>query len=108
MTLPVRLACLVLVCPLVPATLTAGQRTAAQANAVAQRVLQRAIIIDTHADTPQMMLDESYDLADRNTPNMISIPKMRKGRLGAEFFSIWVDVAWPRQDLIHRALDLVD
>jgi membrane dipeptidase len=33
---------------------------------------------------------------------------MRQGHLGAEFFSIWVDVAWPRQDLIHRALDLMD
>jgi membrane dipeptidase len=39
---------------------------------------------------------------------MISIPKMRAGHLGAEFFSIWVDVDWPRQDLIHRALDLID
>ena len=39
---------------------------------------------------------------------MISIPKMRSGHLGAEFFSIWVDVTWPKQDLIHRALDLID
>ncbi len=28
--------------------------------------------------------------------------------MGAEFFSIWVDVTWPKQDLIHRALDLID
>jgi membrane dipeptidase len=39
---------------------------------------------------------------------MVSIPKMRQGHLGAEFFSIWVDVTWPKQDLIHRALDLID
>jgi membrane dipeptidase len=39
---------------------------------------------------------------------MVSIPKMRQGHLGAEFFSIWVDVDWPKQDLIHRALDLID
>jgi membrane dipeptidase len=39
---------------------------------------------------------------------MISIPKMRSGHLGAEFFSIWVDVTWPKQNLIHRALDLID
>src|SRR5204863_3603492 len=59
-------------------------------------------------DTPQMMLDEGYDLPDPNSPYMISIPKMRQGHLGAEFFSIWVDVGWPPQDLIHRALDLID
>ena len=83
-------------------------RTAARAQAVAQRVLAHAIIIDTHADTPQMMLDQNYDLADPNSPYMLSIPKMRAGHLGAEFFSIWVDVDWPRRDLIHRALDLID
>jgi membrane dipeptidase len=55
-----------------------------------------------------MMLDEGYDLADPQSPYMLSIPKMRAGRLGAEFFSIWVDVDWPKQDLIHRALDLLD
>jgi membrane dipeptidase len=75
---------------------------------IAARVLERAIIIDTHADTPQAMLDAGYDLADPASPYMLSISKMRAGRLGAEFFSIWVDVTWPQQDLIHRALDLID
>jgi membrane dipeptidase len=80
----------------------------ADPSAVAARALDHSIIIDTHADTPQVMLDEDYDLADPASPYMISIPKMRAGHLGAEFFSIWVDVDWPRQDLIHRALDLID
>jgi membrane dipeptidase len=75
---------------------------------IAARALERAIIIDTHADTPQLMLDEGYDLADPASPYMVSIPKMRAGHLGAEFFSIWVDVTWPKQNLIHRALDLID
>ena len=55
-----------------------------------------------------MMLDEGYDLAQPDSPFMISVPKMRQGHLCAEFFSIWVDVGWPKQDLIHRALDLID
>ncbi len=78
------------------------------ATTVAARALDHAIIIDTHADTPQLLLDEDYDLAAPASPFMISIPKMRTGHLGAEFFSIWVDVDWPRQDLIRRALDLID
>jgi membrane dipeptidase len=89
-------------------SLVAKERTVAEAQKVAQRVLSRAIVIDTHADTPQMMLDDGYDLADPNSPFMISIPKMRTGHLGAEFLSIWVEVDWPPQDLIHRALDLID
>jgi membrane dipeptidase len=83
-------------------------RSPQDAEKIAQRALEHAIIIDTHADTPQMMLDEGYDLGDPQSPYMMSIPKMRAGRLGAEFFSIWVDVDWPKQDLIHRALDLID
>jgi membrane dipeptidase len=84
------------------------ERSPAEADQVTRRVLDRAIIIDTHADTPQLMLDEGYDLADPASPYMISLPKMREGHLGAEFFSIWVDTVWPPQDFLRRALDLID
>jgi len=98
----------ILASSLAAASLFSSQRPPADAEKTGERVLQQAIIIDTHADTPQMILDEGYDLAQSDSPYMISIPKMRQGHLGAEFFSIWVDVTWPRQDLIHRALDLID
>jgi membrane dipeptidase len=103
-----QIACVLLLALLPAASLVAKERSIAEAQKVAQRVLGRAIVIDTHADTPQMMLDDGYDLADPNITFMISIPKMQKGHLGAEFLSIWVDVDWPPQDLIHRALDLID
>jgi membrane dipeptidase len=88
--------------------LLGAERTHAEAQQLTKKVLGEAIIIDTHADTPQMMLDEGYDLADPSSPYMISIPKMRAGHEGGEFFSIWVPVDWPSEDLVHRALDLID
>ena len=96
------------VCGLAAGPLFSSQRPPAEAEKTAEKVLLQAIIIDTHADTPQMMLDQGYDLAQPDSPFMISVPKMRQGHLCAEFFSIWVDVGWPKQDLIHRALDLID
>jgi membrane dipeptidase len=99
---------ILLVCGLAAGPLFSSQRSPAEAEKTAEKVLLQAIIIDTHADTPQMMLDEGYDLAQPDSPFMISVPKMRQGHLCAEFFSIWVDVGWPKQDLIHRALDLID
>ena len=96
------------VCGLAAGPLFSSQRPPAEADATAEKVLLQAIIIDTHADTPQMMLDEGYDLAQLDSPFMLSVPKMRQGHLCAEFFSIWVDVGWPKQELIHRALDLID
>jgi membrane dipeptidase len=103
-----RILGILLVCSLGAIPLFSLQRPPAEAERTAEKVLQQAIIIDTHADTPQMLLEEGYDLARQDSPFMISIPKMQQGHLGAEFFSIWVDVDWPKQDLIHRALDLID
>ena len=99
---------IILACSLAAVPSSSSQHPPAEAEKTAERVLQQAIIIDTHADTPQVMLDEGYDLARPDSPYMVSIPKMRQGHLGAEFFSIWVDVTWQKQDLIHRALDLID
>ena len=86
----------------------ASGRTAEEAEKVAQRVLERAILIDLHSDTTQMMLDEGYDLADPDSSFMVSIPKMRQGRLGAAFFSVWVAVDWPKGSIVQRAMDEID
>ena len=103
------IACVLLLCCAGQAALSGHcQELPAGSAEAAEQALDRAIIIDTHADTPQALLDEGYDLADSTSPYMVSIPKMRAGHLGAEYFSIWVDVTWPQQDLIHRALDLID
>jgi membrane dipeptidase len=70
-----------------------------------------AIVIDTHADTPQRFLDEHFDIGD-NEPRdhgNISLDKARAGNLGAEFFSIWVDPATVAKDQFARhTLDLID
>src|SRR5437773_8046763 len=70
---------------------------------------QSAIIIDTHADTPQRFLDENFDLG-QNTPvsdGHIDLGKIKKGNLGAEFFSIWVEPEF-KGHYARRALDLID
>ena len=80
---------------------TAVARQGGQADAVsagARDVHARAIVIDTHVDTPQRMLfDKSFDLGARNTTGSIDIPRMREGGLDALFFSIWLpgDIAGP-------------
>ncbi len=56
-------------------------------------VHQSAIVIDTHADTTQRLLDEGYDLTDPLKGGYVNFESARKGNLGAEFFSIWVDPA---------------
>jgi membrane dipeptidase len=49
-----------------------------------------SIVIDTHDDTTQRLLDPAFDLGARHTEGGIDIPRMREGGLGALFFSVWV------------------
>jgi membrane dipeptidase len=72
-------------------------------------VHQAAIVIDTHADTTQRMLDEGYDLTEPLKGGYVNFESARKGNLGAEFFSIWVDpAAYPNGHEARRTLELID
>jgi membrane dipeptidase len=67
-----------------------------------------AIVIDTHADTTQRMLDDDYDLTDPLKGGYVNFESARQGNLGAEFFSIWVDPKIYTGQDAHRTLELID
>ncbi len=74
-----------------------------------QAIHDSAIVIDTHADTPQRFLDENFDLG-QNTPvsaGHMDLGKIKAGNLGAEFFSIWVEPDF-RGHYAKRTMDLID
>jgi membrane dipeptidase len=71
-------------------------------------VQQSAIVIDTHADTPQRFADENFDLSDPLDGGNFNLESARKGNLGAEFFSIWVDPGPNKGQFARRTLVLID
>jgi membrane dipeptidase len=73
-----------------------------------EAVHRSAIVIDTHADTPQRFLDENFDLGDPLSGGNWNLETAREGNLGAEFFSIWVDPARFKGQYAHRTLELID
>jgi membrane dipeptidase len=79
-------------------------------SARAQQIHDSAVVIDTHADTPQRFLDEGFDIgsADPNDIGHISLDKARRGNLAAEFFSIWVDPETNRGRFARHTFDLID
>jgi membrane dipeptidase len=91
-------------------SLAIAQNAGPVVTARARAIHESAIVIDTHADTPQRFLDEHYDIGstDPNDTGHISLDKARAGNLGAEFFSIWVDPATNQGHFTHHALDLID
>lgn len=79
-------------------------------SARARAIHDSALIIDTHADTPQRFLDEGFDIAssDPNDFGQISLEKAKRGNLGAEFFSIWVDPEVNQGQFAKHTFDLID
>jgi len=68
-----------------------------------------AIVVDTHVDTTQAMIeDPRFDLGVRRTSGGIDIPKMRAGGLGAVFFSIWMEGSVTGAEAVKRAVDQID
>jgi membrane dipeptidase len=100
-------------CWLAAASLGLGQSADSSAVAIsakARAIQASALVIDTHADTPQRFLDEGFDMGstDPNDVGHISLEKARRGNLGAEFFSIWVDPETNQGHFAQHTFDLID
>ena len=72
------------------------------------KVHAEAIVIDTHADTPQRFVDEGWDFSGNLGHGMLNLETARKGNLAAEFFAIWVEPKEWRGLYAHRTLELID
>jgi membrane dipeptidase len=110
----IRLTASLLLCVPVLLSSQTGHHTpvASSHNAVRklapEQVERSAIVIDTHADTPQRFVDEGFDLGDPLGDGNFNLDSARKGHLGAEFFSIWVDPVVNQGHYARRTLLLID
>jgi membrane dipeptidase len=76
----------------------------------ARAIHNSAIVVDTHADTPQRFLYEGFDIGNTDPKDIghISLDKARAGNLGAEFFSIWADPETTRGHFAKYTFDMID
>lgn len=74
----------------------------------AAEVHDAAVVIDTHADTPQRFLDEGFDLCAPRDGGDLNLDSIRAGNLAAQFFAIFVEPEQYRGRFAHRALELID
>ena len=73
------------------------------------RLLQRAVLIDLHDDTTQMIVDEGYNLAEKHDFGQVDIPRMRAGHISGLFLSIWTDPdRYTPTEAVRRALEEID
>jgi membrane dipeptidase len=74
----------------------------------AKKLHTSSIVIDTHDDTTQRLLEPSFDIATRHADGNIDIPRMREGGLNAIFFSIWIPSKTVGPDAVKKAIDQID
>src|SRR5215469_10113191 len=68
----------------------------------------RSILIDTHDDTTQRLLDPNFDLGVTHDDGNVDIPRMRQGGLGGIFFSIYIPGTITGPEAVKRAIDQID
>jgi membrane dipeptidase len=89
---------------LIMPTLSSAQSVSDQAK----KLHSSSIVIDTHDDTTQRLLDPKFDLATRHNDGNIDIPRMKEGGLDAIFFSIWISSKILGPEAVKKALDQID
>jgi len=67
-----------------------------------------SIVIDTHDDTTQRLINENFDLGHRDAAGHVDIPRMREGGMGGAFFVVWVPSEVTGAEAVKRSFDQID
>jgi membrane dipeptidase len=67
-----------------------------------------AITVDTHADTPTEFLDHPFDLGALNSRGHFDYPRMKAGRLDAEFFAAYVPAKYANKGAAAYCLKIME
>ena len=81
----------------------------------AQRVHESAVVVDTHCDTTQRLMDDAFDFGERHQAGHIDIPRLRAGAIDAVFLAVFAPpplepgaVYAAAQAQIERIRDTID
>jgi len=86
---------------------TAKSQTQTNISPAARELHFQSIVVDTHDDTTQRLLDPKFDFGVRHTDGSVDIPRMREGGLSAIFFSVWIPGTVTGPTAVQRALDQI-
>ena len=105
------LSSLLLVLPLLAAVAATAAEPDPQLLDRARALLERAPLIDAHNDLPTMLVEKlrgdltKLDFGKEQPTLCADLPRMRQGRLGVQYWSIWVNSANARTHTsLHEAL----
>ncbi len=74
----------------------------------AKRIHDEAIVIDTHCDTPMVMMSRKMDLGKRSDKTDVDFIRMKEGGLDASFFACFVSNNLDDKHPSKNALEMID
>jgi membrane dipeptidase len=90
------------------AAVTTKSQSQTNISPAARELHSQSIVIDTHDDTTQRLLDPKFDFGALHSDGSVDIPRMRAGGLSAIFFSIWIPGTVTGPTAVQRALDQIN
>src|SRR5262245_60694069 len=94
-----------------PLLLVLGFAASAYADdleASANKLQREAIVVDTHLDAPEQLVDRWADVAQRGATSHFDLPRAQAGGLNAPVFSIYVSPSYAAGGAARRAHELID
>jgi len=74
----------------------------------AQQIHDRAVVVDTHVDTPLLMSGRGLDIGVRNDFGRVDLPRMAEGGLDAIFLAVFVSNELDDKNPSRNALETID
>jgi membrane dipeptidase len=74
-----------------------------------ERLMRDILIFDAHIDTPRYTVDEGYQWAEEHSYYETDIPRLKRGRVGAVLFGVYVEPQdYPPGLWTARAMECID
>ncbi|WP_373491380.1 dipeptidase [Parasphingorhabdus sp.] len=103
------------------AALAVSSASAQTPDQVAQAVLAENPVIDGHNDAPEQIADRfagdftQFDFHDTvpttskgSAPMHTDIARLRQGKVGGQFWSVWIDPELPEFEAVQRVIEQID
>jgi len=80
-----------------------------QAETRFDRLMRDLLIFDAHIDTPRYTVDEGYQWAEEHSYYETDIPRLKRGRVGAVLFGVYVEPQdYPQSQWVARTMEQID
>lgn len=92
---------------LLPALMISQENIDQKIYEKALSILDHTISIDSHSDTPLRLKDSTFNISQKNTRGCFDFPRMKEGKLSAEFFAVYTANSSDNDNSFKIGIDII-